>query len=136
MKKLFLLPGVVALTLAVAPMVAVHAQNSAPAPRAGYKMQLNLTDAQKAQMKQIGENTRSQIAAVLTNEQRAQWEAAKQQGGKSRQAYQALNLTDDQKARIRSIKQASKQEMDKVLTQEQRDQLRQLRTSRRFKPAQ
>jgi Spy/CpxP family protein refolding chaperone len=109
MMKLFqVLPGAVALTLAFAPMVPVVAQSG---PQPGVTNQtkpyrgpkLNLSDEQKAQMKEIRESTRAKIDAVLTNEQ---------------------------KAKIRAIRQEARKEMDAVLTPEQRAQLQQQRQMR------
>lgn len=150
-KRLFLLPGALALALAYAtPMLPVAAQTPAPSvgqhPKRGVN--LNLTADQKAQLKQIRESTRSQIEAVLTPEQKAQIAAAKQQRQpgqpgqrvkKARGMWASLNLTDDQKAKIRAIRQEAKQQMDKVLTPEQRQQLeqdRQQKQQRRQQPSQ
>lgn len=150
-KRLLLLPGALALALSfVAPILPVEAQSQTP-PAGQYQkrgVDLNLTDEQKAQLKQIREATRSQIDAVLTPEQQAQLAAAKQQRQegqpgqrvkKARGMWASLNLTADQKTRIQAIRQDAKQQMNAVLTPEQRQQLeqaRQQRQQRRQQPSQ
>ncbi|MEN9218540.1 MAG: hypothetical protein Q6J33_05990 [Gloeomargarita sp. DG_2_bins_126] len=54
-------------------------QGQPPEQRRLSLKNLNLTDAQKAQMRQIRANTRQQIEAILTSEQRQQLEARRQQ---------------------------------------------------------
>lgn len=128
-KKLaFLLPGVIALIVAGAPMLAAHAQTpSTVAPKAGQRLnRLNLTDAQKAQLKQIRESTKSKIRAVLTTEQQTQFDAARQATGKRGGIMKSLNLTSDQKAQIKDIMKASREQMKSVLTPEQQAQLQQM----------
>jgi periplasmic protein CpxP/Spy len=138
-KRCFLLPGALALALAyAAPLLPVVAQTpTAPAGQYSKRgINLNLTADQKAQLKQIRESTRSQIDAVLTQEQREQLAAAKQQrqqgqqGQKTRGMWASLNLTADQKAKVKAIRQDAKQKMDAVLTAEQRQQLEQQRQTR------
>ncbi|MBW4690509.1 MAG: hypothetical protein KME27_01945 [Lyngbya sp. HA4199-MV5] len=151
LKRFLLLPGALALALSlVTPMLPVGAQSPAPAADQYQKrgVNLNLTDEQKAQLKQIRESTRSQIDAVLTPEQKAQLAAAKQQrqegqpgqrAKKARGVWASLNLTADQKTKIQAIRQDAKQQMDTVLTPEQRQQLeqaRQQRQQRRQQPSQ
>ncbi|MBW4579064.1 MAG: hypothetical protein KME42_05740 [Tildeniella nuda ZEHNDER 1965/U140] len=147
-KRFLLLPGALAIALSyAAPMLPVAAQTPTP-PAGQYQkrgVNLNLTDDQKAQLKQIRESTRSQIESILTPEQKAQLDAAKQQrqsgqrGQKVRGMWASLNLTADQKAQIKTIRQDAKQKMDAVLTAEQRQQLEQSRQQRqqnRQQPAQ
>lgn len=149
-KLMPMLAGVLVLGAVAAPF-AVNAQANpsvkllmAQAQRQGKESKwakLNLTDAQKQQMRQIKEETRAQIQEVLTPEQRAQMETMKQnrqgQNGQ-RQARQgqgrrggmmaSLNLTEEQKARIKEIMQSQKARMDQVLTAEQRQQIEQMRS--------
>lgn len=104
----------------------------------GKWAKLNLTDAQKEQMRAIKQETRAQIQEVFTPEQRAQLETMKQNRqaqngqGQARQGRRggmaSLNLTDDQKARIKQIMETQKSRMDQVLTAEQRQQLEQMRS--------
>jgi Spy/CpxP family protein refolding chaperone len=152
-KLMPMLAGVLLLGAVAAPF-AVNAQASPSAQRLlaqaqqgqrqgkeGKWAKLNLSDAQKQQMRQIKEETRAQIEAVLTSEQRAQMETMKQnrqgQNGQ-RQARQgqgrrggmmaSLNLTSEQQARIKEIMQSQKARMDQVLTAEQRQQMEQMRS--------
>ena len=159
-KRFLFLPGALAIALSYAvPMLPVAAQTPTP-PAGQYQkrgINLNLTEAQKAQLKQIRESTRSQIDAILTPEQKAQLDAAKQQrqqrqlgeqrqpreqgqpGQKPRGKWATLNLTADQKTRIQAVRQDAKQKMNAVLTAEQRQQLeqrRQQRSQKRQQPSQ
>ncbi len=133
-QKLSLLSGAIAVVLATAPMLPTFAQ-SAPTDSSGNNRlvierlgdKLNLTEDQKAKIKQIRESTRAQIETVLTDEQKAKLRAAREEGQKMRKDMASLNLTDDQKAKIRSIRQEAKKQMDAVLTDQQRQQLQQER---------
>ncbi|MGV0025235.1 hypothetical protein [Phormidesmis priestleyi] len=144
MKKiLFLLPGAIALILSATPMVAVNAQTAPTAPtgeRMQNKNRLNLTADQKAKMKAIRENTRTQIDGVLTTEQRTQLQSERGQGmkrGKGLRSARAdislrsLNLSNDQKARIKTIMEASRRDREAVLTPAQLEQMRQFQSQRR-----
>ncbi len=90
-----------------------------------FAQELGLSDAQKAQLKQIHESTRQQIDAVFTAEQKAQLQQARQQHQKPN-----LNLSDDQKAQIKAIRENAKSQMDAILTDQQKQQLQQLRQQR------
>lgn len=147
-KLMPMLAGVLVLGAVAAPF-AVNAQANpsvkllmAQAQRQGKEgkwAKLNLTDAQKEQMRQIKQETRAQIQEVLTPEQRAQMETMKQnrQGqngqGQARQGRRggmmaALNLTAEQEASIKQIMQSQKARMEQVLTPEQRQQMEQMRS--------
>lgn len=148
LKPLSLLAGAIALTLTTTPF-AVHAQtNSSAAPviaqgaRKGPWESLGLSNEQKSRIKQIMDNSRTQIEAVFTPEQKAKLEAARQARQAQRQQGQRpqagrrgnvadLNLTQDQKNRIKSIRQSSKQQIEAVLTPEQRAKLQELKANRR-----
>ncbi len=126
-----ILAGVLALT-AIATPVIVHAQPAdlpGPIPQRMFSG-LNLTEAQKAQLKQIGQSTRSQIQAVLTPQQQEQMKQVRAQREKLRETVTSLNLTAEQKTKIREIMQSTRQQMEGVLTPEQRAQLRQQIQSR------
>lgn len=111
----------------------------------GKGNRLNLTDAQKTQMRQIREATRAQIENVLTQEQkdklRAAMEQRRQQRGQQQaqqqgqrgqrgQVWSSLNLTADQQAQIKRIREESRQKMQAVLTPEQQQQMQQMRQER------
>jgi Spy/CpxP family protein refolding chaperone len=105
---------------------AVVAQN-APQPNGqregrGKKYeQLNLTDAQKAQIQQIKQSTRQQMDAVFTPEQKEQLRVAREQKQRPN-----LTLTDAQKAQLKAIRESSKTQMDAVFTPEQKQKLSEL----------
>lgn len=132
----------IALTLSVTPLAAQAQVNSstpllaqARGEKKGGWPELGLTDAQKSQLQQIRRNTRSQIEAVLTAEQKAQLQAAKQQAQQGqrpqmKKVWQSLNLTEAQKSQIQSIKNSSRQQMDAVFTPEQKAKLQQMRQNR------
>lgn len=141
MKKnaLFLLPGLFALVMAASPVVSSFTNAAIAAPTRIAQTQnggaranrLNLTDAQKAQMKQIRDTIRQKIDAILTPEQRQLRDTARQ----NRQRPN-LNLSDAQKAQIKSIREDAKRQMDAILTPEQRalrDQYRQQRQKNHHK---
>lgn len=149
LKPLSLLVGALALTLSATPF-AVHAQtNSASAPvvaQAGKKgpwESLGLSNQQKARIQQIMSNSRTQVEAVFTPEQKAKLEAARQarqaqrqqgqrpQAGEGRKIMAELNLTDAQKTRIRSIRESTKQQIEAILTPEQRAKLQELEANAR-----
>ncbi len=133
-KFMSLFAGAVALSTVFAPL-AINAQPAAPqvGQRAGAgrgmgKMAgIELSAEQQAQMEQIRNETRAQIEAVLTPEQRQQWQAATQNGQRRRGAMAALNLSEAQRTQIRQIVQSSKERVTAVLTPEQRQQIEQRR---------
>jgi periplasmic protein CpxP/Spy len=121
------LSGAIALMIVASPIIPVFTNpavaQSTNEGRGGKKFaQLNLTDEQKAKIKQIREATKQQIDAILTSEQKEQRRIAREQNKKPR-----LNLTDDQKAKIKAIRQDSKAQIEAVLTPEQKQKLEELR---------
>ncbi|MDB9373461.1 P pilus assembly/Cpx signaling pathway, periplasmic inhibitor/zinc-resistance associated protein [Nodularia sphaerocarpa] len=144
LKPLSVLAGAIALTVTAIPFAA-QAQMRSSSPlqlaqnaktKGGQKgawgmQRLNLTEAQKAQMQTIKSNTRSQIEAILTPEQKVTLAAAKQagqgQGGQGKKGWANLNLTEEQKTQMRQIRESSKEQMQAVLTPEQRQQMQEMR---------
>ncbi|MDX2100244.1 MAG: Spy/CpxP family protein refolding chaperone [Leptolyngbyaceae cyanobacterium bins.59] len=130
-KNLFLLPGTLALLLAATPIIPAFTDVALAGPgKMGGRgeriyQQLNLTDAQKTQMQQIRESAKQQMDAVLTSEQKAQLQQARQ----NRQRPN-LNLTEEQKARMKAIGEETRSKMDAVLTDQQRQQLQTLKQQR------
>ncbi len=123
--------GLLALTAIATPAI-VHAQPadlSGPIPQQMFSG-LNLSEAQKTQLKQIGQSIRSQIQAVLTPQQQEQMKQVRAQREKLRETVTSLNLTTEQKTKIREIMQSARQQMEGVLTPEQQAQLRQQIQSR------
>lgn len=125
-KTLLLVPGLLALTFSTLPVLPIVAQ-SAPAEMQRGMSKLNLTDAQKTQMKQLRDETQAQIEQILTPEQKAQMQSLKQSGRKMRGEMKALNLSETQKQQMRQIKENAKQKMQAILTPEQREMMQQQR---------
>lgn len=158
-KLMSLLTGAVVLGFAATPFV-VKAVTPSSAPqilaqaRTGQSRlgDLNLTQSQKDQMRRIHERTQEKIKAVLTPEQRRQYESAMEnrsfgrfnsngsgnlsargqgQGGRRfNNPMASLNLSQDQQNQIRQIKRTAREQMNSVLTDAQRAQLQQNRPSR------
>jgi protein CpxP len=131
MKALSFLPGALALMLAASPVIPAFtnpafADNSPAGGREKIWDQLNLTDAQKAQMKQIHASERQQMDAILTDAQKAQMQTARQQHQKPQ-----LNLTQDQKTKMEAIHKNAESQIEAILTPQQKQQLATLRAQRR-----
>jgi periplasmic protein CpxP/Spy len=93
---------------------------------------LNLTDAQKAKMKQIRAQTQTKILAVLSDDQQEKYNAAAQ--GKqepSMKVLRSLNLSAEQKQKIRDIQRDQRQQIQAILTPEQQAKMKQNRGSRK-----
>ncbi|MDZ8187306.1 MAG: P pilus assembly/Cpx signaling pathway, periplasmic inhibitor/zinc-resistance associated protein [Nostoc sp. ChiSLP02] len=150
LKALSLVAGAIALSLS-ATSFAVLAQTASPSPvllaqtpqkAKGPWADLGLTDTQKSQIQAIRQASRTKFEAVLTSEQKAKLQAAKQARQAQRQAGQGqrqagqrrggwknfadLNLTEAQKTQIRQIRESEKQQIQALLTSEQRQKLEQL----------
>ena len=150
LKALSLVAGAIAFTL-TATSFAVNAQTASPSPvllaqtpqkERGPWKELGLTDAQKTQIQTIKRDSRTKMEAVLTPEQKAKLQAAKQARQAERQAgqgqrqpgerrgkggYADLNLSEAQKTQMRQIRESEKQQIQGVLTPEQRQKLEQFR---------
>jgi Spy/CpxP family protein refolding chaperone len=136
LKLMPMLAGAIALTLTSAPLVVKAESPSAITVAQAQKPEkwqnLNLTPEQRTRMAEIRSQTRSQIEAVLTPQQREQLKATMQESRqKRREAFANLNLTPEQKAQMRQIKQSAKSQFEAVLTPEQQQQLQQFRENRR-----
>jgi len=129
-KALFLMPGAIIFMLATSPVIFsfTHAAIAAPGNEHadGWETKLNLTDAQKTQIKQIHQSAEQQINAILTPTQQAQ----KQQDRQQHQRVN-LNLSNDQKAKIKQIRQNADTQIEAILTPTQQQQLQQLRQQRK-----
>lgn len=154
LKSFSLFASAIALTLSAAATPFTFPAPAAASPfmvaqaeTKGPWASLGLTDEQKAQIQAIRRNTRTQMEAVFTPEQKAKLEAARQARQERRSQRQAgerpqrgerfgkkfaeLNLTDDQKARLRSIREDSKKQIEAVLTPEQKAKLQEIQANRR-----
>ncbi len=128
MKALSLLPGAIALMLAAAPVLPSLTYSAAAAPNRverqarGGMQKLNLSDDQKAKIKQIRETARQRMQAVLTEDQKTQMQQARQQRQRPK-----LNLSDDQKAQLKAIRQDTENQIRGVLNADQQKQWDQMR---------
>ena len=92
--------------------------------------QLNLTEQQQQQMRQIREETRTQMQSILTPEQQQKLQAAMQNGqGRNNQAWREVmaSLTDEQKAKKRELMQQQKSRFEGILSAQQKQQMEQMR---------
>lgn len=127
-----------AMLLSAPVLMSTHAQ-AAPAgdrtersaKREQFKKELNLTEAQKAQLQQIRTETRAQVEAVLTDSQKAQLKTMKEsrgQGNRQKGGWQQLGLTDAQKAQLKAIRESAKSKSDLILTAEQKELMKKYRS--------
>ena len=130
-KALLLLPGAIALMFAASPLLpgsikaavadTVHAHGGH-----GMMQQLNLSDAQKTQIKQYRQSAKQQIDAILTSDQKTAIQQARENHTRPN-----LNLSDDQKAQMKAIHQQTEANIEAVLNPDQLQQLQQLRAAHR-----
>jgi periplasmic protein CpxP/Spy len=148
LKNLSLITAAIALSLTAIP-IAVNAQINPQTPtqvkpvRAkGSFERLGLSEQQKTQIQEIRRNTRAQMEAILTPEQKQQLQAAKQerqgqprqqtgQGQRPKKGFASLNLSEEQKTKMREIRESEKNQIQAILTPEQRQQLQQFQENRR-----
>ncbi len=81
-------------------------------------------------MQQIRQAEREQMNNILTAEQRATLQTARQNRQNPRNVFESLNLTDEQKTRIEQVRRRSREQIDAILTPEQRQQMQQRRPPR------
>lgn len=86
--------------------------------------QLNLTESQKAQLKEIWTQSRAQREAVLTDAQKTQLKTMKEsraQGGeRGKGDWTQLGLTAEQKTQLKAIRESAKAKEQAVYTSEQK----------------
>ncbi|MBE9080320.1 Spy/CpxP family protein refolding chaperone [Romeria aff. gracilis LEGE 07310] len=121
--KTISLGSLAAVALLIAPLTWVHSAN---ANGGGHRRpnleQLDLTEEQSAQIETIRTDTRSQMEALLTPEQRA----AAAGSESPREALRSLDLTDEQRQQMRAIRESSREQIRAVLTDEQQQQLQEM----------
>ncbi|WP_232224090.1 Spy/CpxP family protein refolding chaperone [Mastigocladopsis repens] len=88
---------------------------------------LDLSEEQKTQFKEIQKNTHSQVQSILTQEQKEQLKTATEQGKEPWVAMQGLNLSSDQTEKMRKLMQSQREELSNILTAEQKQKLQQMR---------
>lgn len=120
-----LLPGLLlAATLTSVPLIPAFAQSVSVIAEAKPALNLNLTPAQKAQLKEIQEMTQGNIQKLLTPEQAAQLVEARGKEKSFRKALATIKLTSEQKVNVAEIKKQGRVKEDAVLTDEQRQKMR------------
>ncbi|MFN6567662.1 Spy/CpxP family protein refolding chaperone [Dendronalium sp. ChiSLP03b] len=91
----------------------------------GKRSDINLTDNQKAQMKQIREQTQAKILAMLSAEQQEKFKAANKDGrGSPLRSLRSLDLSADQKQKVQELLSAQRQQMQAILTPEQQAKMK------------
>jgi periplasmic protein CpxP/Spy len=90
--------------------------------------ELNLTEAQKTQVKALREAGRIEMERILTPDQQATLKAAKGKGGDRRSVMQSLNLTDAQKNSLKAFREKQRQSFEAILTPDQKAKLDQKRS--------
>ncbi|BAY85228.1 hypothetical protein NIES267_47270 [Calothrix parasitica NIES-267] len=70
----------------------------------------NLTQAQRTQIEEIRDNTRSQVESVLTPQQEVEFQSSVEDGQKMRSAVANLNLSPEQQTQIDEIMQVAKEQ--------------------------
>ena len=101
MKRSLFLSGLLAFTILGSSVAPAMAATGSRLDRMAER--LNLTSAQKDQVKEIFASSRMEMTRVLTAQQREQLQTARQQGTKGRQVFRSLNLSKAQKQRIKNI---------------------------------
>ena len=120
--------GILAATLLTTPLVLMKAADAVDGDRHSAKFeQLNLTEAQTAQIEAIRTETHSQVETLLTPEQRTALENTESGRG----GLRGLDLTDEQRSQIRTLKEGSREQINAILTDDQRQTLETLRSEGR-----
>ncbi|MDJ0727613.1 MAG: Spy/CpxP family protein refolding chaperone [Prochloraceae cyanobacterium] len=93
---------------------------------------LDLTQSQKARLREIKAESKADIEEVLTSSQKNSLKSALASGESQKEALMNLNLSSSQRSEIRDIMQSKRREIQSILTAEQRQQLREeMRSQRR-----
>ncbi len=103
----------------------VSSQSTPSAASGDRYAELNLTDAQKTQIKDIRAQSKAKVIAILTPEQQTQFKTGTADApGSSMKALRSLNLSDTQKQQIKDILQGQRQTIQGILTPEQQAKLK------------
>ncbi|AFZ04279.1 hypothetical protein [Calothrix sp. PCC 6303] len=86
---------------------------------------IELTQTQTTQLQQLTQDTFPKIQAVLTEEQKIQFQAGLQEGKPVRVTLSSLNLSTQQQKQLRGIFQSTKSQIRKTLTAQQQRQIMQ-----------
>lgn len=96
--------------------------------RGEFAEELNLTPEQQAELDAIKEDARTQVEAVLTEDQLTALEG--KTGREWMQTLRSLDLSEDQRTQLQAIREESRAAADDVFTDEQKAQLQEMRAER------
>lgn len=119
------------LGLAAASLALIAGVRAAQALPSRAVESLNLTEQQQAEFDSLRTETRSQIEAILTDEQASAAQASIESGEPLHQALRELDLTDAQRSEIRTVMEGTREAGQAILTTEQQQQLAQHRAGRK-----
>lgn len=94
----------------------------------GVAEDLNLTSQQQTELDTLKENARTQVDAILTEDQLAA--LGDTTGKERRQAMRSLDISEQQRTQLRAVREDSRAAVDEILTDEQQTQLQAMRNER------
>ena len=112
------------LTALVASPAILKANNANALPPQMVE-ELNITPEQQTELDAIKDNARTQVEAILTEDQLAALEG--KTGRERRQAMRSLDLSEDQRAQLQAIREESRAAADDVFTDDQQAQIQAMR---------
>ena len=125
MKKRLLLSAAIAFSV-VATGFTDHKVQALPLQVAQAQApQINLSDAQKAQLKKVQQDTDQKIGAILTAEQKKEIQTARQEKRQPK-----ITLTQQQQQQIQAVRQNTEAQVAKILTKEQIEQIQKMQMQR------
>ncbi|MFZ2492125.1 MAG: Spy/CpxP family protein refolding chaperone [Thermoanaerobaculia bacterium] len=131
--KWMTLAAVLTLTSSLA-MAAPHGARTGRHARGGARIaaKLNLTDAQKAQVKEIRQNSREANKAFHETARQTFRELRAARKANDTASVERLRpIVAQQRAQLRQLRQAERQQFLSILTAEQKEQLGQMKNQRR-----
>lgn len=112
--------------------VAANTSEASPNRGGDRYASLNLTDAQKAQIKKIQADNVAKIIPLLPKDKQEQFKTATADGKEStNKALRELNLADGDKEKIREVLKAQRQQIQAILTPEQQAKMKEQWASRK-----
>lgn len=98
----------------------------APRPIEEVMEQLDLTAEQEARLAEIRDERRVQIAAILTEDQQAEFADVLTNGGSFPEAIAAINLSPEQQTELRAVFESDREQIAEILTDEQEAELHEI----------
>ncbi|MEB3247815.1 MAG: hypothetical protein ACKN9E_08070 [Microcystaceae cyanobacterium] len=125
MKKRLLLSAAIAFSVVSTGFVNPGVQ-ALPGPVAQAQApQINLSDAQKAQLQKVQQETDQKIGAILTAEQKKEIQTARQEKRQPK-----ITLTQQQEQQIQAVRQNTEAQVAKILTKDQIEQIQKMQMQR------